>query len=227
MQGRLCIVLKAIIFDFDGTLADTLPICFYAFQSVFKHFDGRDLSAEEIKQMFGPSETGIIRENLLSADKELAIELFYHSYLEKHSDFVKRVLEIDDLLLDIKARGLMLGVVTGKARRSLDISLKQLEMDNLFDVIITGDDVIQPKPHPEGLLKAIQFLGVDKEDTIFVGDSDADILAGKQAEVVTAGVQWLPNYDALEFTVAPDRIFNSVQDLTETLFRKSSIRGSV
>jgi pyrophosphatase PpaX len=64
------IIIKAIIFDFDGTLANTLPICYYAFQKVFKVFDNKDLSTDEIKAMFEPSETGIIRENFWSEFKE-------------------------------------------------------------------------------------------------------------------------------------------------------------
>jgi len=69
--------MKAIIFDFDGTLANTLPICYYAFQNVFKQFNNKVLTSEEIKAMFGPSETGIIRENLINTNKEQAIEMYY------------------------------------------------------------------------------------------------------------------------------------------------------
>lgn len=61
--------MKAIIFDFDGTLANTLPLCFEAFRQVFKTFDNRDLTNNEIKAMFGSSETGIIRNNLIYPHK--------------------------------------------------------------------------------------------------------------------------------------------------------------
>ena len=82
------LVIKAIIFDFDGTLANTLPICYYAFQCVFNEFDSRNLSIEEIKAMFGPSETGIIRENLSNSNKDAAIELYYAKYSERHNQLV-------------------------------------------------------------------------------------------------------------------------------------------
>ncbi|WP_081742054.1 MULTISPECIES: HAD hydrolase-like protein [Bacillaceae] len=65
--------IKAVLFDFDGTLADTLPVCFLAFESVFKKFDERDVTTEEIKSMFGPSETGIIRENLLKICPDFSV----------------------------------------------------------------------------------------------------------------------------------------------------------
>lgn len=104
------------------------------------------------------------------------------------------------------------GIFTGKARRSLDISLKALDMDELFDVIITGDDVIKPKPDPEGLLKALSLLEVENSDAICIGDSDADIIAGVKANVYTIGVQWLPEYQTPVFSKQPDLLINSIKE---------------
>ncbi|UII56130.1 HAD family hydrolase [Cytobacillus spongiae] len=207
--------MKAVILDFDGTLANTLPICYCAFKKVFREFDNRELTSEEIKAMFGPSETGIIRDNLCHHNKEQAIEMYYETYTEFHEDLVEHNQEIDDLLQYLKNRGVKLGIVTGKARRSLDISIKALKMEGLFDVVITGDDVTNPKPHPEGVFKALTDLGLEKSEAMFVGDSNADIQAGVQANVYTVGVHWLPDYQALEFTIEPDSIFNSVAEFHE------------
>ncbi|KAA0966998.1 HAD family hydrolase [Sporosarcina sp. ANT_H38] len=210
-------MIKAIIFDFDGTIANTLPICYYAFQCVFKEFDNKNLSNEEIKAMFGPSETGIIRENLSNSNKDAAIELYYAKYSERHSQFVTPHKEIDDLIKRIKEQGLKIGIFTGKAKRSLDISLKALQMEGLFDVIITGDDVNEPKPHPEGLLKALSLLSVGKSEALFIGDSDADIDAGIRANVYTVGVQWLPDCHSMEFTIEPNSIFKSVTEFIDSM----------
>jgi pyrophosphatase PpaX len=211
------LIIKAIIFDFDGTLANTLPICYYAFQCVFNEFDSRDISIEEIKAMFGPSETGIIRENLSNSNKDEAIELYYAKYSERHNQLVTPNKEIVDLVKHLKEVGLKIGIFTGKAKRSLDISLKALQMEGLFEVIITGDDVNKPKPHPEGLLKALSLLGVESSEALFIGDSDADIVAGVQANVHTVGVQWLPDYHSMEFTIEPDAIFKSVTEFIDSM----------
>jgi pyrophosphatase PpaX len=210
-------MIKAVIFDFDGTLADTLPVCFYAFQEVFKEFDNLKVTPEEIKAMFGPSETGIIRGNLLNGNHDQAIELYYQKYSYKHSDLVQENEEIRDLLQQLINKEYKLGIVTGKARRSLDISLDCLNMKGLFDVIITGDDVTMPKPHPEGIMKALELLGVENNEAIFIGDSDADILAGLQAEVQTIGVQWLPTYQTLEFSRQPNQIYRSINEFLLTM----------
>ncbi|MCG7345874.1 HAD family hydrolase [Sporosarcina sp. ACRSL] len=209
--------MKAIIFDFDGTLANTLPVCDYAFQSVFQEFDNKVLTSGEIRAMFGPSEVGIIKENLLHENKEQAIELYYEKYLEKHNELVAANQEIQDLLTELKKRGIKLGIVTGKAKRSLEISMQALRMNDFFDVIITGDDVVQPKPHPEGLLKALSQLDVKNDEAIFVGDSDADIQAGIGADVFTVGVQWLPDIQTLEFSVAPHVLYKEVREFMHSL----------
>jgi pyrophosphatase PpaX len=194
-----------------------LPVCFYAFQAVFKDFDNKEVTPDKIKAMFGPSETGIIRENLMNSNYDKAIELYYEKYSEKHQELVLENVEINDLLLFLKKEGYKLGIVTGKASRSLLISLDCLNMKDLFDVIITGDDVSIPKPHPEGLNKALAQLNIKNTDAIFLGDSDADILAGKQANIHTIGVQWLPNYQTLEFGVQPDQMLSSIHEFIQAL----------
>jgi len=204
--------MRAIIFDFDGTLADTLPICFYAFQKVFKEFDNKNLSAAEIKGMFGPSETGIIKNNLINPKKEEAIEYYYEKYSEHHKNLVRINLEILELLNFLRKLDMKIGIFTGKAKRSLDISLKALNMDGFFDVVITGDDVIKPKPDSEGLLKCLSLLEVDNSDAIYIGDSDADIIAGVKANVFTIGVQWLAEYQAAAFSEQPNLIIKSIKE---------------
>ncbi|WP_367281415.1 HAD family hydrolase [Planococcus shixiaomingii] len=212
-------MIQAVIFDFDGTLANTLPVCDVAFQKVFQTYDQRNLSTAEIRAMFGPSETGIIRQHLQHPDKEKAIDLYYTTYLQQHAALVEANLEIRDLLVHLKNCGLKLGIVTGKARRSLDISLLALEMESVFDVIITGDDVIRPKPDPEGVVKALKFLGVKSDEALFIGDSDADIGAGLQANVYTIGVHWLPDFQTADFTVEPSAYYKSVAELLALIER--------
>lgn len=205
-------MIRAVLFDFDGTLANTLPVCFYAFQNVFSKYDNRDLSANEVRVMFGPSETGIIRENLKNSKKEKAIEYYYEKYSEHHKSLVEINLEILELLKSLKEQDIKIGIFTGKAKRGLDISLKVLNMDGLFDVLITGDDVLNSKLNSEGLLKALSLLKVNNSEAIYIGDSDADIIAGVKANVFTIGVQWLPEYQTSTFSEQPNLILKSVEE---------------
>lgn len=202
--------IQTVIFDFDGTLADTLPLCYHSFQTVFKTFDDKDLTDEQVKAMFGPAEPDIIKRNLESDDIEAAIELYFNTYSEEHDKFVRFNENINSMLIALKEEGLKLAIVTGKSQRSLDISLKQLEMEKQFDYKISGDDVSEPKPDPEGIFKVLSHFDQEKHHAIFLGDSDADVQAGLRAEMLTIGVQWLPNIQTSQFSDQPDVIYGKV-----------------
>ncbi len=116
------------------------------------------------------------------------------------------------MLRYLKKNGFNLGIVTGKSETSLHISLKYLQMNNIFDYIITGDDVIKPKPDPEGINKVLSFFNIKNDDAIFIGDSDADILAGKKANIYTVGVQWLPTYQTSIFNIQPNKIYTNINE---------------
>jgi haloacid dehalogenase superfamily, subfamily IA, variant 3 with third motif having DD or ED/haloacid dehalogenase superfamily, subfamily IA, variant 1 with third motif having Dx(3-4)D or Dx(3-4)E len=204
---------KAILFDFDGTLADTLPVCFYSFQKVFLTYDKRELSDQEIMTMFGPSEVGIIQQNLSDqARMNEAIDDFYKYYEREHVRLANVNKDVDELIQRIHGKGILTGIVTGKARRSYEISVKHLFPNDWFQVSITGDDVENPKPHPEGILKAMKLLGVSSDETLFVGDSDADIEAGIKANVKTVGVNWLKHSHGSRFIHQPDYEYSSIPD---------------
>ncbi|QQK78293.1 HAD family hydrolase [Salicibibacter cibarius] len=205
--------MKAILFDFDGTLANTLPVVHHAFQTTFATFDGKNLSAQEVMSMFGPSETEIIRKNLVNQAKNDAIETYYEAYKKNHARLVHNNEDINNLLRSLKSdQGIKVGIVTGKARRSLDLSLEALGMEHFFDVIITGDDVERPKPDPEGIQQALSIVKTDTDQAMFLGDSDADIEAGLAAKVYTIGVQWLPEYQTTDFKQQPHRILKRVEE---------------
>jgi HAD superfamily hydrolase (TIGR01509 family) len=213
-------MLKTVIFDFDGTLADTLPIVYKSFQHIFKTYRNEELTDEEVKAMFGPAEDDIIRKHFAEDQVETAIHTFHDYYWNHHNTWVKRSQEIENLLHFIKTSGLDLAIMTGKGRRSLNFSLKALEIADMFDMTVTGDEVTKPKPEPEGILEILHTLNTLPEEAIFVGDSDVDIKAGNSAGVETVGVQWLPTYQTPEFTTNPDHIFNQVEDFKTYLKTK-------
>lgn len=99
-----------------------------------------------------------------------------------------------------------------------------LQIDRLFDVIITGDDVLKPKPDSEGLVKALTLIGVDNFEEIYVGDSDANIVAGLQANVYTIGVQWLPETQTAQFSEQPNAILNSVAQFKQLWLANNFLR---
>lgn len=147
--------IRAAIFDFDGTLADTLLLCYHSFRIAFKAFDGKDFKDEEIRSMFGPSEP--------------AIDLYFKTYTENHDDFVIRNNKMHTMITGLKDKGIQLGIVTGKSKKSLEISLEHLGMEDLFECKICGDDVDRPKPNSEGIFTVLSELNLEKDEVVFLG----------------------------------------------------------
>ncbi|MBH5319600.1 HAD family hydrolase [Paenibacillus sp. GSMTC-2017] len=219
--------MKAILFDFDGTLADTLPLSFHAFQTVFKQYDNRDVTIDELISMLGPTEEDIIGGNFSDQTSvQQAIEDYYSIYEKGHLDTFQNDQNIIDLLHDLKENGIKLGVITGKSRRAYTLSTEALSLHSYFDIAITGNDVEKPKPDPEGINNALSTLGINKSNAIFIGDSNADIVAGKAAGVRTYGVQWLSTSQSLVYDLNPDAIFTSVVELRELLDKEGVQHGN-
>jgi HAD superfamily hydrolase (TIGR01509 family) len=168
--------------------------------------------------MFGPTEEGMIKENFSDQKSiETAIHTFYQLYRKHHSDLVQSSKEIQRLLKGLKAKNYKLAIVTGKGRKCFDISMEELELESYFDLVVTGDDVEKAKPHPEGILKVLEELHVKKSEAMFIGDSNADIEAGKRAGVLTIGVQWLSESQTKDFLPIPDKIFSKVEEFERYL----------
>ena len=206
--------LQTVLFDFDGTIADTLPVSFKAFNYVFNKYDKRNLTDKEIMQLFGPIEDVIIRNQLHNQEKvEYAIEDFYDQYEKGHQREFERLADIQNMLDAMKELDMNLGIITGKSRRSLTLSLEILNLYDYFDVTISGDEVKAPKPNPEGIQKALNLLHNVPSDAVFIGDSQADMAAGDAANVITIAAQWFSTIQSANFEARPSHICKTIPDL--------------
>jgi pyrophosphatase PpaX len=212
-----------ILFDFDGTLADTLPASFAAFRTVFKKYDGQDVTNEQLIAMFGPTEEDIIARNF--NHKEIvqeAINEYYDLYGRGHSG-INKINSILELLILLKENGKQIAIITGKSRKAFHISSEALNLSEYFDYVVTGDDVEKPKPDPEGIYQAMDFFGAKPEEVVFLGDSNADILAGISAGVQTYAVQWLSTYQSTDYEVKPDAVFKHTSEFIKLLKENGSL----
>ena len=208
--------LKAIIFDLDGTLADTYPLIFMAFNHFAKRYLGREYEPGEIEALFGPAETKIISSLVPPEKRDEAIEYYYGSYMSLHHH--ARLFDgIGPMLEEVYERNIPLGIFTGKGKRSARITLRELGIERMFKAVVSGDDVSCRKPDPEGLLLAAKLLGIEPQKALMVGDHPVDILAGKAAGVQTAAALW-HNYKLNELiSSGPDLTFKTPFELKEWL----------
>lgn len=176
-----------MIFDFDGTLLDSLPVCYHGFRSAFLKFLGKEYSDREIDLMFGPSEEGIIKRMVPDAWEE-CLKAFLQAYDEMHPVYVRSFPEIEQALKLLRERNLKLAVVSGKGRGSMDISLKHSGLGRFFDIIETGSEQGAKKPfHIKKVIDLWQFL---PGETAYMGDIPYDIKAAKEVGAIALGAAW-------------------------------------
>jgi len=206
------------VFDFDGTIADTLPLIYAAFDAAMAPALGRSLSEREVRQLFGPTDHDIIRSVLPVDDHANAIATYVSFYERKHDRLASVFAGMDTVLRQCREAGMKIGIVTGKSRQTALVSLKAIGLNGSYDVLVAGDDVEHPKPHPQGILAALKAVGHQEgSPAVYVGDSAADVLAGRAAGLTTVAVTWgSPDLDEL-MAAKPDVICERVSDLAVTL----------
>lgn len=202
-------MLRAIIFDLDGTLGDTLPVCFAAFREVFRRRLGRTFTDAEITAMFGPNEEGIIGLRVPD-DPESAIEEFLAEYERAHDLCTAPFPGIEEALAALRRRGVMLGIITGKGPRSAEISIRRLGIAECFDAVRAGSPEGDRKP--ESIGKLLSEWGVAAEDAAYVGDTATDMRSAREAGVSAVAAAWAKTADSDALRAErPDALFESVQ----------------
>lgn len=209
---------QTIVFDFDGTIANTLPLIYRSFNAVVAPRIGRELPEAEIRSHFGPPDQVILGRYVGLEQQAAAFDEFVGLYREHHATHVHLYDGFLTLLETARSRGARLGVMTGKSRITATISLQALGIEPLIDVLIAGDDVEKPKPDPEGVLRVLDTIGHRPgEPGAMVGDSAMDIYAGRGSGLTTIGVTWgVPDHDDLR-AAGPDRLVSSTLELAEVL----------
>src|SRR5688572_24870798 len=140
MRGHLARPIGAVIFDLDGTLVDTFGLIVASWNAAVRGHVGRDHTPDEVIARFGVPCSAMLRRELPAALVHDAIETFHRHYRDAHS-MAPAFAGIDDLLTALRARGVKLGVVTGKGRRTTEISLAACGWAGAFPVVITGEEV--------------------------------------------------------------------------------------
>jgi pyrophosphatase PpaX len=209
--------LKGIIFDLDGTLANTLPVCFIAFRQVFCKYLNKNLTDAEISTYFGPSEEGIFQRLVPQAWPE-CLNMYLSKYLKAHKICDRPFPGIETVLNYCQQHNIVTAIVTGKGRGSADISLEYLNLNNYFEIVETGSVNGGVKPVAiEHVLKQWNFAS---EDVAYVGDAASDIADAKAVGVVPLAAAWADTASIEKLTaMAPVEIFRSVESFSEWLAR--------
>ena len=208
--------IRVLIFDFDGTIANTSPLIFASFNAVAQKFLNRTYTPPEIIALYGPTEDEIIASLVKPEEYAAAISEFYTVY-GNNPQMVEQFDGITEVFQQAQQQGIILGIFTGKGRKTCFINLQQLGYESYFSHVITGNDIKHRKPEPEGIQKILDATGGNPEETIYIGDSVADMKSGKSAGVRTGAAFWDPLADKRILELKPDFIFYSITDLNQLL----------
>ena len=208
-------MIKAVIFDLDGTIADTLPLCIAAFRKSIEPLAGKELSDEEIVATFGPSEEGTIQQ-LIPQDYHQGLKDYLKYYREQH-DMCPRpfegIIEIIDHLRDSK---IIAAMVTGKGPQSTEISLEHYGLKDKFAMIETG--WAKGPRKVEGISAVLNKFNINPEETVYVGDTVSDIVSAREVKVPVISAAWSSTADisALQQN-KPDMLFKKVEEFKDYL----------
>lgn len=205
----------AVLFDLDGTLADTVPLILASYRHTMKAVRGAALPDELWLETIGRPLRDAFGEFTDDPDE---LEVFQETYVAfqrtVHDDMVMPLPGAREVMAELVEERVPVAVVTSKRR---DMALRTLAVcgfDGAVDVLVGADDVTRGKPDPEAVRRALSGLpGADPARCVFVGDSPYDLVAGRAAGVRTVGITTGPFTRARLEAEGPDHLVQRLADL--------------
>ena len=185
--------VEAILFDMDGVLVDSLVIWCYTFNDTLRHFGLKTIPKKEFIKDFGaPIEHDV--KKYFKGKTVREVEHVYNSKFKERIGYVRLFPESIPILKKIKKRPIKIGLITNSTKFITSALLNHFKLKKYFKVVVTMDDVKRRKPAPDMILKACKLLKVKPKNTILVGDTMNDMIAGKRAGCVTVGYKVKGDY---------------------------------
>jgi len=208
----------------DGTLVSSLPVIFHCENEISRKYLNATLALEEVIAKFGPPAHAIIRSMTANLSENLqnqAVADYYECYRKYVASRALVFPGITQLLRRIRSTGRRLALVTGVEKIMMEYTLNPFNLSEFFETRVNADDVRNSKPDPEGINLALSRIKVNPRESMYVGDSPADVIAGKRAGVLTGAALWSPENRGDPTTEHPDYEFRSVKQLSDLLFPKT------
>lgn len=186
-----------ILFDFDGTIADSSECAIISTQRAFSEMKLPVPTAEQIVHLMGIPIEQSFKEmgasQLILSDFEKLLSIFRNIYRVESENHIKGFPNMTESLIELKNQGKKIAIVTSKKTDVAIRNINQLGIEKYIDFVVGADQVTKPKPNPECILVALDFFGISKhslQKVIMIGDTTFDIIAGKSANVDTCAVTW-------------------------------------
>lgn len=183
--------IKAVLFDLDGTLADTAPDLAYALNATLIHYGKTPLSLEQIRPEVSHGGIALIRLGFNIEPDTPGFEEKRQYLLDVYKNNICRDTRLfpgmEEVLNTLEANQIRWGIVTNKPGWLTDPLMSAMQITERTPCIVSGDTCEHNKPHPQPIHYACELLAVTPEQAITIGDAGRDIEAGKAAGTKTIG----------------------------------------
>ena len=180
--------IKAMIFDLDGVLVDSMNTWYSVFNIALDQNDKKPISLEEFKEnIWGVPVEKNLNRYFGQMDKKEVLNIYNKNFEEELKHAVSFP-ESKDVMKQIKQAGIKTAVASNSHSIIVELLLRRFGLLEYFDLIHSADLFEHGKPDPEMLNSALEKFGVNKEETVFVGDTNNDVFAGKNAGIYTVGI---------------------------------------
>lgn len=189
-------MIKACIFDLDGTLTATLESLAYSVKATLREMGLPEITDEQCRQFVGNGARYLMDKSIRAVGdtegKRLdeAMEVYGRIFDANCTYHVTPYDGIVEMLGALKERGIHLAVLSNKPHRQTVKVVEEIFGEDVFDYASGQQEGIARKPEPDGVYHIMEKLGVSKEECLYVGDSEVDIATGHNAGVKTVGVLW-------------------------------------
>lgn len=210
--------INTVLFDLDGTLINTNELIISSFLYTLDKYYPNQYKREDVLPFIGPS----LHDTFSKIDEnrvEKLIQCYRDFNHEHHDELVEEYETVYETVQDLRKKGYKVGIVTTKARKTVEMGLALSKLKQFFNVVVTIDDVEHVKPHPEPIQKALQLLEAKPEEALMVGDNHHDIVGGQNAGVKTAAVAWTIKGRKYLESYKPDYVLEKMSDLLTILSR--------
>ena len=186
-------MINTVIFDLDGTLLNTLEDLKNSTNFALSEFGYPLRTLEEVREFVGNGVAKLIEraipQGINNPNFEKCLEIFKVNYSKNMYNKTAPYDGILDMLRELKLAGCKIAVVSNK----FDSAVKELcnkYFSGLVDAAVGQMNNIPQKPAPDGVLKAIRILNSKKENCVYIGDSDVDVMTAKNSQLPCIGVSW-------------------------------------
>ena len=211
----------AVVFDLDGTLADTIELIVASYQHAYTSVLGHSVHERDVRRLIGQP----LMDTFAARDPDHAEELqgaYVTWNLANAERLTRRYPGVSELVDRLDGAGRTLGVVTSKRRRTAELALRGVGLAGRIPLLATLEDTTRHKPDPEPLLLGAERLGVAPGECVYVGDAVVDVRAARAAGMGAVAVAWGAGEPDALAAAGADAVVHDVAALGEVLLGRGA-----